>query len=268
MLITIPVEIQCPENAIGGIYSVLNKRRGQVFSEEQRPGTPMFTVKAYLPVNESFGFNGELRSHTAGQAFPQCVFDHWELMPGCASHFIIQLSQPLILLFVAPLDKGSKIEELVTKIRIRKGLKVIGSAFLRYLVQSLIRFHSRKSHLWTTTTTSCNFFLSASADQSKMYCLSPWVAVVRNIVVYFHSIHYCHPRLHFFKKGLSQNSSARGPFHSTYFYYRHKNLIFWVTCLMRSRAVPLPKLNTNAPSQRRPLDSQFESQSGFQLWSS
>ena len=77
------VEIQCPENAIGGIYSCLNKRRGQVFSEEQRPGTPMFTVKAYLPVAESFGFNGELRSHTAGQAFPQSVFDHWETMNGC-----------------------------------------------------------------------------------------------------------------------------------------------------------------------------------------
>jgi elongation factor 2 len=80
------VEIQCPENAIGGIYSCLNKRRGQVFSEEQRPGTPMFTVKAYLPVAESFGFNGELRSHTAGQAFPQSVFDHWEIMNGCKSN--------------------------------------------------------------------------------------------------------------------------------------------------------------------------------------
>ncbi|KAG6332770.1 hypothetical protein ID866_6315, partial [Astraeus odoratus] len=89
------VEIQCPENAIGGIYSVLNRRRGQVFSEEQRPGTPMFTVKAYLPVMESFGFNGDLRSQTAGQAFPQCVFDHWELMNG------------------SPLEKGSKLEELV-----------------------------------------------------------------------------------------------------------------------------------------------------------
>ncbi|KAI6153791.1 P-loop containing nucleoside triphosphate hydrolase protein [Pisolithus tinctorius] len=99
------VEIQCPENAIGGIYSVLNRRRGQVFSEEQRPGTPMFTVKAYLPVMESFGFNGDLRSQTGGQAFPQSVFDHWELMNG------------------SPLEKGSKLEELVKNIRIRKGLK-------------------------------------------------------------------------------------------------------------------------------------------------
>ncbi|KZT30923.1 P-loop containing nucleoside triphosphate hydrolase protein [Neolentinus lepideus HHB14362 ss-1] len=99
------VEIQCPENAIGGIYSCLNRRRGQVFSEEQRPGTPMFTVKAYLPVMESFGFNGELRSATGGQAFPQSVFDHWELMNG------------------SPLDKGGKLEELVRGIRTRKGLK-------------------------------------------------------------------------------------------------------------------------------------------------
>jgi elongation factor 2 len=85
LILSVTVEIQCPENGIGGIYSCLNKRRGQVFSEEQRPGTPMFTVKAYLPVSESFGFNGELRSHTAGQAFPQSVFDHWEIMNGCKS---------------------------------------------------------------------------------------------------------------------------------------------------------------------------------------
>ncbi|KAG8758638.1 Elongation factor 2 [Serendipita sp. 396] len=99
------VEIQCPENAIGGIYSVLNKRRGQVFSEEQRPGTPMFTVKAYLPVMESFGFTADLRQGTQGQAFPQSVFDHWELMPG------------------STLDAGSKVAEVVKNIRIRKGLK-------------------------------------------------------------------------------------------------------------------------------------------------
>jgi elongation factor 2 len=77
------VEIQCPESAIGGIYSVLNKKRGHVFSEEQRLGTPMFTVKAYLPVNESFGFAADLLSQTHGQASPQLVFDHWEVMTGC-----------------------------------------------------------------------------------------------------------------------------------------------------------------------------------------
>lgn len=79
-----------------------------VFSEEQRPGTPMYTVKvrwlwrgaeltrqAYLPVNESFGFNGELRQATGGQAFPQLVFDHWGLMQGSS------------------LDKGGKVEQII-----------------------------------------------------------------------------------------------------------------------------------------------------------
>ena len=47
--------VQCPEVAVGGIYGVLNRRRGHVFEEVQVVGTPMFMVKAYLPVNESFG---------------------------------------------------------------------------------------------------------------------------------------------------------------------------------------------------------------------
>ena len=73
------VEIQCPENAIGGVYSVLNQKRGIVFEEIQRPGTPIYNIKVHLPVIESFGFTGTLRAATSGQAFPQCVFDHWEL---------------------------------------------------------------------------------------------------------------------------------------------------------------------------------------------
>merc|ERR1712001_518366 len=76
------VEIQCPESAVGGIYGVLNKRRGHVYEEAQVAGTPMFLVKAYLPVAESFGFVSSLRAATGGQAFPQCVFDHWEVMPS------------------------------------------------------------------------------------------------------------------------------------------------------------------------------------------
>ncbi len=100
------VEIQCPEQAIGGIYSVLNQKRGQVFSEEQRVGTPLFTIKAYLPVLESFGFNATLRQATGGQAFPQSVFDHWQLIPGGSA-----------------LDVGSKVNEIVLGLRKRKGLK-------------------------------------------------------------------------------------------------------------------------------------------------
>ncbi|KAK2118105.1 Elongation factor 2 [Saguinus oedipus] len=67
------VEIQCPEQVVGGIYGVLNRKRGHVFEESQVAGTPMFV---------SFGFTVNLRSNTGGQAFPQCVFDHWQILPG------------------------------------------------------------------------------------------------------------------------------------------------------------------------------------------
>lgn len=77
-------EITCPIAAAGGIYGVLTKRRGHVVEECPRAGTPMTLVKAYLPVAESFGFTADLRSKTGGQAFPQCVFDHWQSVPGKA----------------------------------------------------------------------------------------------------------------------------------------------------------------------------------------
>jgi len=97
------VEIQCPQAVVGGIYAVMNKRRGQIIEETQRPGTPLTTVKAYLPVAESFGFTADLRSNTGGQAFPQCVFDHWKVLAE------------------NPFEKG-KANELVLNTRKRKGL--------------------------------------------------------------------------------------------------------------------------------------------------
>uniref|UniRef100_A0A9J8D1I2 Eukaryotic translation elongation factor 2, like 2 n=1 Tax=Cyprinus carpio carpio TaxID=630221 RepID=A0A9J8D1I2_CYPCA len=99
------VEIQCPEQVVGGIYGVLNRKRGHVFEESQVAGTPIFVVKAYLPVNESFGFTADLRSNTGGQAFPQCVFNHWQILPG------------------DPYDVNSKPSQIVAETRKRKGLK-------------------------------------------------------------------------------------------------------------------------------------------------
>jgi len=98
------VEIQCPQAASGGIYTVLNKRRGIPLGEQVMPGTTMLTAKAYLPVNESFGFTQDLRKETGGQAFPQCVFDHWQILPG------------------DPKVSGNKPYDVVVDTRKRKGL--------------------------------------------------------------------------------------------------------------------------------------------------
>jgi len=102
---TFLVEITCPQDAMSGVYACMQPRRGQIFEENPREGTPLLQVKAYLPVSESFGFVAALRQQTSGQAFPQCVFDHWETMPGDA------------------MVEG-KMQELVLKTRKRKALKV------------------------------------------------------------------------------------------------------------------------------------------------
>lgn len=98
------VEIQVPVDAVGGVYQVLNARRGIINMDEPIPNTNLTMIKAFLPVAESFGFTSHLRAETSGQAFPQCVFDHWALASGDAQ------------------EAGSKANDIVMRIRQRKGL--------------------------------------------------------------------------------------------------------------------------------------------------
>ena len=64
----------------------------------------MKIIKSELPVAESFGFIEALRGNTQGKAFPQCYFDHWQVIKG----------NPY---------EDNKAKELVVSIRKRKGLK-------------------------------------------------------------------------------------------------------------------------------------------------
>lgn len=97
------VEIQCPDSVVGRVYSVMTRKRGTV-TDEQPAGGNQVSLKALLPVLESFGFTSFLRQETGGQAFPQMVFSHYETITA------------------DPLEKGSKAEELVLNTRKRKGL--------------------------------------------------------------------------------------------------------------------------------------------------
>jgi elongation factor 2 len=98
-------DITVPMDEAGGVYSTLSLRRGEIVEEIPRAGTPMTAIRAYLPVNESFGFTTALRAATGGKAFPQCSFDHWQTMNG------------------DPFTPGNKVFEIVKDARKRKGLK-------------------------------------------------------------------------------------------------------------------------------------------------
>merc|ERR1712176_1465340 len=110
------VEITCPQEAMSGVYNCMQPRRGQIFEENPREGTPLVQVKAYLPVVESFGFVAALRQQTSGQAFPQCVFDHWENL-NMGDYNVA----------------GTKLNDLLLAIRKRKNIKQELPALADYL---------------------------------------------------------------------------------------------------------------------------------------
>lgn len=98
------VDIESPTRVIGKVYATLNKRRGQIIEENELSGTTLARIKAYLPVNESFGFTDELRRATSGTAFPQCQFDHWAVLPG------------------EPFEANTKCGQIAAETRLRKSL--------------------------------------------------------------------------------------------------------------------------------------------------
>jgi len=108
-------EITAPVTVCGGVHAVLSKRRGRAFDQQQREGTPLMIIRAYLPVMESFGFDKELRSATSGQAFPQMIFDHWEAMTG------------------DPWEETGRLPEMIKAVRKRKGLDLSIPSLDRYL---------------------------------------------------------------------------------------------------------------------------------------
>lgn len=110
------VEIQTPADCISAIYTVLAKRRGHVTADVPKPGTPIFLVKAFLPVMESFGFETDLRYHTQGQAFCLSVFDHWQVVPGDP------LDKGIVLRPLEPAPMQALARDFMVKTRRRKGM--------------------------------------------------------------------------------------------------------------------------------------------------
>jgi elongation factor 2 len=98
-------DITVPESAMSGVYTTLNARRGIIESKEDRAGTPLTQIRAFLPVLESFGFAQLLRQNTSGQAFPQMIFSHWQMVNGEAY------------------EAGSQCNQIILTVRERKGLK-------------------------------------------------------------------------------------------------------------------------------------------------
>ncbi|KAG8912311.1 Cytoplasmic GTPase/eEF2-like protein (ribosomal biogenesis) [Tulasnella sp. 417] len=80
MLAMYSCDIQAATDVLGKVYAVVARRKGRIVSEEMKEGTSFFTIRAMLPVVESFGFADDIRKRTSGAASPQLIFSGYEVL--------------------------------------------------------------------------------------------------------------------------------------------------------------------------------------------
>lgn len=81
------VEVVTPEEYVGEVIGDLNARRGRVTELAERGGAHV--VRALTPLQEMFGYIGDLRSKTRGRANYSMVFDSYAPVPPGAAASII-----------------------------------------------------------------------------------------------------------------------------------------------------------------------------------
>lgn len=116
-------ELNTPTEYLGPMYAVLARRRARVLKEEMQEGSSLFTVHAYVPVSESFGFPDELRRWTSGASSALLVLSHWEALPE--DPFFVPKTEEEIEEF----GDGSSVlhntaRKLIDAVRRQKGLPV------------------------------------------------------------------------------------------------------------------------------------------------
>ncbi|UPK77109.1 elongation factor G [Nocardioidaceae bacterium SCSIO 66511] len=82
------VEVTTPESYLGDVIGDINSRRGQVQQMSERHGDRV--VDALVPLSEMFGYVGDLRSKTSGQASYSMEFDSYAEVPRNVAEEIIK----------------------------------------------------------------------------------------------------------------------------------------------------------------------------------
>lgn len=107
---------------LGKVYAVITRRRGRIIAEEMKEGTPFFTIKALLPVAESFGFGDDIRKKTSGAASPQLIFSGYEMLDE--DPFWVPFTEDELEDLGELADRDNVAKKYMDSIRTRKGLFV------------------------------------------------------------------------------------------------------------------------------------------------
>lgn len=81
------VEVTTPEDYLGTVIGDINSRRGHVQSMQEAHGNQV--VRALVPLSEMFGYVGDLRSKTSGQASYSMEFDSYGECPKSVADEIV-----------------------------------------------------------------------------------------------------------------------------------------------------------------------------------
>ncbi|MGI8522108.1 MAG: elongation factor G [Nocardioides sp.] len=82
------VEVITPDTFLGTVIGDINSRRGQIQAQEERHGD--MVIEALVPLSEMFGYVGDLRSKTSGQASYSMEFDSYAEVPAGIADEIIK----------------------------------------------------------------------------------------------------------------------------------------------------------------------------------
>jgi elongation factor G len=82
------VEVITPETFLGTVIGDINSRRGQIQAQEERHGD--MVINALVPLSEMFGYVGDLRSKTSGQASYSMEFDSYAEVPAGIADEIVR----------------------------------------------------------------------------------------------------------------------------------------------------------------------------------
>ncbi|KAI5122471.1 hypothetical protein M0805_008782 [Coniferiporia weirii] len=122
MLAMYTCDIQASTDVLGKVYGVVAKRRGRIVSEEMREGTSFFTVRATLPVAESFGIADEIRKRTSGAASPQLIFSGYEMLDQ--DPFWVPTTEEELEDLGEKADRENTAKGYMDRVRERKGMFV------------------------------------------------------------------------------------------------------------------------------------------------
>jgi elongation factor G len=81
------VEVVTPEDYLGDVIGDVNRRRGMILGQLERGAN--IAVEAHVPLNEMFGYIGQLRGMTSGRASYSMEFSHYEPVPRQVADEII-----------------------------------------------------------------------------------------------------------------------------------------------------------------------------------